>query len=541
MTNTNQIKRALLSSVLALVLCFTMLLGTTFAWFTDSVTSSGNKIVAGELNVELLIYDAQQDAYVDIANSQNPIFGPGSIAQNNAGETLWEPGKTQTVYLAIKNAGTLALKYQVALEVYDVEENLHEAMSYIISPDKQAGSLARGDLDFANYGVRVNEGINATQALDVAMLPGDIHYFAISIHMDETAGNEYMNGSITFDLRVLATQLAHEEDSFGPEYDENAPYPGGVAAAEVNRNGATYILVTDDKTNESVLALNIPADAVADNVANIVAEVEEDPNYVPNFSYTAGMTTQTFNITVSGIKEGNTANIPVELHVPAGLADVKIYHYDQEITNAYDNADRGIIYFNTTSFSPFTIVYDANSEYVPPVEFPEGLPQADVVYAGEHVGVDIAWGEYGQWSPTEGLDSQLEAAYKFSCLESAEEAANSPYANWYCDFVVVLDKELGANEIFLGGNYGSFGWVGFHNGDLTLAANEEVYLLGSVTSSPWTYGQVAEFVGEFTCGVGDVNNALADKGATFKVMLRLTNPENENEFYNIETITYTFQ
>lgn len=537
MTNTKQIKRALLSSLIALILCFTMLLGSTFAWFTDSVTSSGNKIVAGELNVQLLMYNGQE--YVDISDSQDPIFGPGSVAQNNAGETLWEPGKTQTVYLAIKNAGTLALKYQVALDVTDVEKDLHDVMSYIITPDAQANSLTRGDLDFKNNGVRVSKGINATSAYDVEMMPEDIHYFALSIHMDEAAGNDYMNGSITFDIKLLATQLAYEEDSFGPDYDANAPYPGGVATTVVNRNGATYILITDDKTNEAVLALNIPADAIEDNVTNVIVKVEEDPNYVPNFSYAAGMTTQTFQINVSGLKEGNTANIPVELHVPAGLAGMKIYHNDQEITDAYYNPDRGIIYFNTTSFSPFTVVYDANSEYVPPVEFPDGLPQAKVEYTSEHVGADIAWGEYGQWSPTEGLDSKLEAAYTFSCLESAEEAANNEYANWHCDFYVMLDQDLGENQIFLGGNYGSFGWVGFHNGDVTLKANEEIPLLGSVAGSPWTYGQVAESVGTFICGVGDVDDAL--KGATFTVMLRLTNPENSNEFYNIATITYTFQ
>ena len=102
----------------------------------------------------------------------------------------------------------------------------------------------------------------------------------------------------------------------------------------------------------------------------------------------------------------------------------------------------------------------------------------------------------------------------------------------------MLDEDLGANEIFLGGNYGSFGWVGFHNGDLTLEANTEIGLLESVTTNPWTYLDVVQNVGTFICGVGDVEDALS--GATFTVMLRLTNPENDKEFYNIETIKYTF-
>ena len=136
------------------------------------------------------------------------------------------------------------------------------------------------------------------------------------------------------------------------------------------------------------------------------------------------------------------------------------------------------------------------------------------------------------------MAGNLEAAYVFSCTETLEEAKLNPYANWYCDFYIVLDTDLGANQIFLGGNYGSFGWVGFHNGDLELEANTEIGLLESVTTNPWTYLDVVQNVGTFICGVGDVNDALA--GATFKVMLRLTNPEDATEFVNVATIEYTF-
>ena len=120
-----------------------------------------------------------------------------------------------------------------------------------------------------------------------------------------------------------------------------------------------------------------------------------------------------------------------------------------------------------------------------------------------------------------------------------ESDLTKAYENWYCDFYVKLDRDLREDQIFLGGNYGSFGWVGFHNGDVTLNANEEIPLLGSVTSNPWTYLDVVEYVGEFTCGVGDVNNALS--GATFTVKLRLTNPADETESYDVATINYKFQ
>ena len=53
MTNSKTTRRALVLSVLSLLLCCSMLVGTTFAWFTDSVTSGKNKIVAGNLDIEL--------------------------------------------------------------------------------------------------------------------------------------------------------------------------------------------------------------------------------------------------------------------------------------------------------------------------------------------------------------------------------------------------------------------------------------------------------------------------------------------------------
>ena len=538
MTNTKQIKRALLSSVLALILCFTMLLGTTFAWFTDSVTSSGNKIVAGELDVQLYMYNGQE--YVDISNSQSPIFGTGALAQNNEAETLWEPGKTQTVYLAIHNAGTLALKYQVALDVTGVEENLHEVMSYIITPDAQPSTgLTRDDLNFRADGVRVVKGINPTEALDVEMAPQDWHYFALSIHMDESAGNEYMNGSITFDLKVLATQLAAEEDSFGPDYDADASYPEGFATAEVNQNGVTYLCAVDSQTNEVLGSANVPVDALVEGMTNVSLNIKEVAND-PNFTLSADQAAKSYEITVSGVKEGNTAGIPVQLHVPAGLTGVKLYHKGVEVDGAYYNAERGVISFETTSFSPFVVVYDAEGVYVPPSTEGVEPPKAVVEnVTDQYANETIEWGNYGQWSPTEGLEANLDAIYTFTSSETAEEAANSPYANWECDYYVKLDKALGENEIFLGGNYGDFGWIGFHNGEVTLKANEEIALLGSVTNIPWTYAEIMAFVGTFTCGVGNVGDSLI--GATFTVTLRLTNPENANETIDVAVINYTFQ
>ncbi len=215
MNHTKSTKKALLVSVLSLILCFAMFAGTTFAWFTDSVTSVNNKIVAGTLDVQLLMNTGS--GYQDISDSTSPIFGKGSIAQADNAETLWEPGKTQVAYLAIKNNGNLALKYTVDLHVENVSKDLYKAMEYVVTPDAQYKTIT----SWAGNGNHAVPG-NQTIAEDISLAPGATHYFALSIHMDERVGNEYQGGEVNFDLTVLATQDTVESDSFGSDYDASS-------------------------------------------------------------------------------------------------------------------------------------------------------------------------------------------------------------------------------------------------------------------------------------------------------------------------------
>ena len=144
MTNKRTTKQALVASAILLCMCFTMLLGTTFAWFTDSATSAGNKIVAGTLDVQLWMYDEARAEYINIGDDATPIFGKAESlkAQNNNADTLWEPGKTQVVYLKIANNGSLDLKYQVAINVRDNadDEDLYKVLKYDIIEGKKDGA-----------------------------------------------------------------------------------------------------------------------------------------------------------------------------------------------------------------------------------------------------------------------------------------------------------------------------------------------------------------------------------------------------------------
>ena len=267
--NNNQkaTKRALLTSVMALVMCVVMLVGTTFAWFTDTASTGVNKIQAGNLDVELLMYKKITDEsydYVNISKDKNPIFGSdeSTVAQNDNLDTLWEPGKTQVAYLAIKNEGNLALKYKVALNVTDPENSndLYKVMQYAIVPD------AKNDNNMVTGWTEGNSVVVGQQEVsgEVALDAGATHYFALLVHMDELAGNEYKNGKVEFDLTVLAAQNTVESDSFGTDYDKNALYPDvTVIKAE---GGKTVDEVANEKlsANEEVINVALSEDTTFD-------------------------------------------------------------------------------------------------------------------------------------------------------------------------------------------------------------------------------------------------------------------------------------
>ena len=236
MTN-NTTRKALLLSTLSLLLCFAMLLGTTFAWFTDSVTSSGNRIQAGNLKIDLLMDKTEDDTYVSIANGQGDIF-----SEETGNGILWEPGKTEIVYLGVRNEGTLALKYNIILDIID--GGLIGSLKYAILDGAKAAGLSAVDSWAAIQGIQgvqigdVKAGTITVaengRLADVAegIADKETDYFALAVHMDENAGNEYQGKTVTFNILVNATQAEAEEDSFNNQYDAGAKNPSADNTAE---------------------------------------------------------------------------------------------------------------------------------------------------------------------------------------------------------------------------------------------------------------------------------------------------------------------
>ncbi len=227
MTQSKRTKRALIASVLALVVCAAMLIGTTFAWFTDSVTSGRNTIVAGNLDVELEYATATEGTLGGwtSVNDATDLFGDG----------LWEPGYAQVVYLRVRNAGTLALRYQLSMNILSETAGVNvNGQTFNLSDELQYGAVLNQSVPFANRDVAI-DAVTSPVALSTPYASGEMHlaanaepqYLALVVYMPKTVGNEanYRGDAVpTIELGVnlLATQDTVEEDSFDNLYDQDA-------------------------------------------------------------------------------------------------------------------------------------------------------------------------------------------------------------------------------------------------------------------------------------------------------------------------------
>ena len=195
MTNRKSTKRALLGSVVAMVLCLAMLVGATFAWFTDTASTGVNKIQAGNLDVQLVDENGNslEGKTLEFKKAANAAEGEA---------VLWEPGCTYELpAVYVKNNGNLALKYKVAITGINGSAKLNDVIDWTIN-----------DADLS-----ADHSLAAGATSEALTIKG---------HMKESAGNEYMNESIDgIAITVAATQDTVENDSFGNTYDKDAEYP----------------------------------------------------------------------------------------------------------------------------------------------------------------------------------------------------------------------------------------------------------------------------------------------------------------------------
>ena len=347
MTNRKSTKRALLGSVMAMVLCLAMLVGATFAWFTDTASTGVNKIQAGNLDVVLEMQNA--DGKWVSAEGKTLDFVKAADAKGEA--ILWEPGCTYELpALRIRNNGNLALKYKVAITGINGSAKLNEAIEWTI------GDVAMG----------------AEQHLAA----GESSAFTIKGHMWESAGNEYMNESIDgIAITVVATQDTVESDSFDKDYDADAEYPYDadaeypvVAVGDVNTDGDT---VLKDKEEDHTIQVTVPAGALDEGVQSLKLEVVKSATPA-GVQVASTESSQSYEVTMKD-QSGNAVStngtlMTVEMNVGKNRTALKLYHDGEKMTKdngtltdaadhyVYDAAT-GYVTMKVSHFSPFTAVF----------------------------------------------------------------------------------------------------------------------------------------------------------------------------------------
>ena len=236
MTSSKSTRRALLTSALAILMCVAMLIGTTFAWFTDTASTGVNKIVSGNLKVDII--GADSDSHIEKLN-----FTKAATTDAEAGaEILWEPGcRYLTDGFRIANKGNLALKWKAQVNTGTTAANegnfdLLDVIDFYLVTKAADGTETETALD------EFTGNLKKTETSDVYYIKGV---------MQTTAGNDYQG--LTLDgisLTVVATQDTVEYDSFDNKYDEDATYPVIVSNQQQANDAITN--ATDKKVNISI-------------------------------------------------------------------------------------------------------------------------------------------------------------------------------------------------------------------------------------------------------------------------------------------------
>ena len=357
MTKTVSTKRALILSLLSLLLCVSMLIGSTYAWFTDTAMTAVNKIQAGTLDVALEMKN--NDGNWVTAEGKTLQFLVGGQIPAEGTQILWEPGCTYSLpELRVVNKGNLALKYKVVITGINGSAKLNDVIDWTVTLDGEAFTIG------TEHHLAAKNG--ATEDADILTVKG---------HMREDVGNDYQNETIDgIGITVYATQDAVESDSNGNQYDKDAD---GTPAF--------------DTWFDTV--------AVTETVATDADTVIKDKEANPNIQITVpANSTNAASLTLHKDKSGTPANITVETGTNAVTAEVKLtdangnavtasagkyftltmlagknlnvigfYHNGTALTRAesealtandqyYYNAETGYVTFTTDDFSPFTVV-----------------------------------------------------------------------------------------------------------------------------------------------------------------------------------------
>lgn len=365
MTKKHNTQKALIASLLSLLLCFSMLIGTTYAWFTDTVTSGSNVIQSGNLDIVLEYWDG--DSWEDADGRVIPFVAADGRSQD---QILWEPGCTyELAPFRVRNVGNLNAKIIILLNGVTGDEKLMEVIELKTRINNIPESLLNGSggnvfQRFEDAEVGILYGMPEGNVIFDHSLAGKGQVtlgtghtdtspeFTIFGHMAKEAGNEYQNLAIEgISITVVAAQQAYESDSFNKYYDQNAPFPT-VDYAYVGENAPATKIGSGKK-----VAVTLPAGAPKGGYQVRVSNERTvtDENDLTTFS-------ADIDLLKDGVKvQADGTLYLVEINIGTDMKIAKVLHKGEEIQSFTYTPDSGILAFETDSFSPFSVIFEKDS------------------------------------------------------------------------------------------------------------------------------------------------------------------------------------
>ncbi len=409
MENRRATKRALLTSITALVMCVVMLAGTTFAWFTDTASTNVNKIQAGNLKVDIVDANNENTSLAgrDLKWVRKTVNGVTENVDSSA--ILWEPGVTFSLQpIKVKNAGNLAIKYTISITGIGGDAKLNEVITWKIN------------------------GSPLDAMKDIILAPNtSSNELIISGTMDTNANNDYMNLSIDgISITVNATQASYEYDSNGNNYDEDAVTPVSAQAVgnlniQDTTSGSTTATVKSEQTiSDGTMSVTYPANVALTGVnatgetGSMKTSVTQKLEYIGDTLSTAaasanikvadGKAVAQYELTLPVDTSNTTTLIRIAVNYAKNLGGLEIYHNGvklpttaaaaDEPVREYFNYDRdtGVLELYLFHASPIDIIYNASdvlkgaTGVSTAVELKEAVEEDGVVYLKNDIEVSSA-------------------------------------------------------------------------------------------------------------------------------------------------------
>ncbi len=332
-------KLAYLHSLLALLVCISLFVGTTFAWFTDSVSSVNNIIKSGNLDLEMYWTDnLTTGTWYNVEDpAHNTIFSYDN----------WEPGYTDVKYIKIVNKGSLAFKYQLAITPMGEVGKLAEVINVYYGTDGAVAS--RDDLSSLTSLGLLKSIMGGTATAQGTLLPegqsnsgaatGEV-IVTLAMSMLTTAGNEYqLQSAGDFTVTAMATQVENEFDSFGNDYDAGSEWPQVITSSkgEVAVTPVNGILENEVSINAGSVTATVPAGvAVEDGVEKLTLTTTPLEKSTSDVTPSNGEILVPLDVHIEGIADGNTTPIIIDLGaiLPKylNMGTYSLYHVENGVT-----------------------------------------------------------------------------------------------------------------------------------------------------------------------------------------------------------------